>query len=57
MKNFEKFTNEELIVIKSALYRTIDDYERGVWFDEKEYKIAKGLFSAIQSILDEAEND
>lgn len=57
MKRFEYFINEELEVIKSALYRTIDDYEIGVWFDEKEYKIAKGLYSAIQSILNEAEND
>ena len=53
MNRFENFTDEELKVIKSALYRTIDDYERGVWFDEKEYKIAKGLYSAIQSILNE----
>ena len=57
MKNFENFTNEELIVIKSALYRTIDDYERGNWFDYTEYKIAKRLYSAIQLILDEVEND
>lgn len=53
MNRFRNFTEEELKVIKSALYRTIDDYERGVWFDEKEYKIAKGLYSAIQSILSE----
>lgn len=53
MSRFDRFTTEELRVIKSALYRTIDDYERGVWFDEKEYKIAKKLYSAIQSILNE----
>lgn len=53
MNRFGNFTEEELRVIKSALYRTIDDYERGVWFDEKEYKIAKGLYSAIQSILNQ----
>lgn len=54
MNRFGNFTYEELEVIKSALYRTIDDYKRGVWFDEKEYKIAKGLYSAIQSTLNEA---
>ena len=47
MNRFINFTEEELIVIESALYRTIDDYERGVWFDEKEYKIAKELYSEI----------
>lgn len=57
MKIFGNFTDEELEVIKSALYRTIDNYERGVWLDDTEYKIAKRLYPAIQLILDEAEND
>ena len=57
MNRFGNFTEEELIVIKLALYRTIDDYERGNWFDYTEYKIAKRLYSTIQLILDEAEND
>lgn len=30
MKIFGNFTDEELEVIKSALYRIIDNYERGV---------------------------
>lgn len=54
MNRFGIFTEEELRVINSALYRAIDDYERRVWFDEKEYLIAKGLYSSIQSILNEA---
>lgn len=60
MKRFVFFTDEELKVIKLALYRTIDDYERGVWSrykSSKEYEIAKKLCSYIQSILDEADND
>lgn len=51
------FTDEELEVIKLALYRTIDNIERRGLYDYTEYKIAKRLYSAIQSILDEAEND
>ena len=60
MKRLVIFTDEELKVIKLALYRTRDDYERGVWSrykDATEYEIAKKLCPYIQSILDEAEND
>ena len=57
MKIFVNYTDEDLKVIKSALYRMIDDYERGAWIDDTEYEIAKRLYSAIQLILDEAEND
>ena len=60
MKRLVIFTDEELKVIKLALYRTRDDYERGVWSKYKgptEYLIAKELCPYIQAILDEAEND
>ena len=60
IKRFVFFTDEELKVIKLALYRTRDDYERGVWSrykDSTEYEIAKKLCPYIQSILDEADND
>ena len=41
MKGLKKFTNEELKVIISALCITVDDYERGILINEKEYKMAR----------------
>ena len=51
MKRLVIFTDEELKVIKLALYRTRDDYERGVLLNETEYKMAKELYLENRQIL------
>lgn len=51
MNKFENFTDEELKVIKSALYRTIDEYERGYGVNDEEYKIASSMYSPVCLII------
>ena len=51
MSRFEKFNNEELKVIKSALYRRIEEYEIGYGVNEEEYKIAASMYPTICSII------
>lgn len=51
MNKFENFTDEELKVIKSALYRTIEAYERGDIVNEEEYKIASSMYSPVCLII------
>ncbi len=56
MNRFEKFNNEELKVIKSALYRKIEEYERGYSVNETEYKIATSMYPTICLIIRRREN-
>ena len=57
MNRFDRFTIEELIVIKWALYLVIDDNEDGTYCNESEYKIAKSLYDSINEYLKERKND
>ena len=57
MNRFDRFTIEELIVIKWALYLVIDDNEDGTDCNEREYKIAKSLYDSINEYLKERKND
>lgn len=56
MNRFEYFTNEELKVIKSALYRKIEEYEIGYGVKEEEYKIATSMYPTICLIIRRREN-
>lgn len=51
MNKFDRFTTEELTVINGALFRIIDEYERGDYFDAEEYKIAASMYPDINSII------
>lgn len=57
MNKFDRFTTEELMVIKWALYLVIDDNEDGTDYNEDEYNIAKSLYESIKEYLKEKKND
>jgi hypothetical protein len=51
MNRFDRFTTEELKVINGALFRIIDEYERGDYFNAEEYKIAASIYPIINSTI------
>lgn len=51
MSRFDRFTTEELMLLKWALYIVINDC------NESEYKIAKSLYDSINEYLKERKND
>lgn len=51
MNRFDRFTTEELKVINGALFRIIDEHERGDYFNAEEYKIAASMYPTINSII------
>lgn len=53
MSRFDRFTAEELMIIKWALYIVINDYG----YNESENKIAKSLYKSIKECLKEKKND
>lgn len=57
MNKFDRFTTEELMVIKWALYLVISDNEDGTDYNENEYNIAKPLYESIKEYLKEKKND
>ena len=57
MNKFDRFTTEELMLLKCALYLVIDDNEDGTDCNESEYKIAKSLYDSINEYLKEKKND
>lgn len=57
MSRFDRFTTEELMTIKWALFLIIDDNENGTDCNESEYKIAKSLYASINEYLKEKKND
>lgn len=60
MSRFDRFTTEELMLIKWALYIVIiafNDNENGTTCNESEYKIAKSLYKSIKEYLKEKKND
>ena len=57
MSRFDRFTTEELMLIKWAKYLVIDDNEDGTDCNESEYKIAKSLYHSIKEYLKEKKND
>lgn len=57
MNRFDRFTTEELMLIKWELYIVINDNEDGTDCNESEYKIAKSLYKSINEYLKERKND
>lgn len=57
MNKFDRFTTEELMLIKWALYIVLDDNEDGTYCNERDYKIAKSLYDSIKEYLKENKND
>ena len=57
MNKFDRFTTEELMLLKLALYIVINDNEDGTDCNESEYKIAKSLYDSIKEYLKERKND
>ena len=57
MNKFDRFTTEELMLLKWALYIVIDENEDGAYFDERDYEIAKPLYDSIKEYLKEKKND
>lgn len=57
MTRFDRFTTEELMLLKWALYIVINDNEDGTDCNESEYKIAKSLYKSIKEYLKEKKND
>lgn len=53
MSRFDRFTIEELLIIKWALYIVIVDNENGTGCNESEYKIIKSLHKSINEYLKE----
>nr|DAF79750.1 MAG TPA: hypothetical protein [Caudoviricetes sp.] len=56
MNRFDRFTAEELMLIKWALYIVIIDFndnKNGTTCNESEYKIAKSLYESIKEYLKE----
>lgn len=51
MNEFNRFTIEELKVINGALFRIIDEYERGDYFNAEEYKITASIYPIINSTI------
>lgn len=56
MSRFDKFTTKELTVINGALFRIIDEHERGDDFNTEEYKIAASMYPTINSIILQRQN-
>lgn len=57
MSRFDRFTTEELMTIKWALFLIIEDNEDGTDYNESEYEIAKSLYKSINEYLKERKND
>lgn len=57
MNKFDKFTTEELMIIKWALYIVSNDNVNVTYCNESEYKIAKSLYKSINEYLKENKND
>ena len=51
MSRYDKFTTEELMIIKWGLYIVIYNNENGTTCNESEYKIAKSLYKSINEYL------
>lgn len=49
MNKFVDFTDEEIKVLKSALYIVIDDYERDCFGTKTEYENALHMYDAVKS--------
>ena len=58
MSRFDKFTTEELKIIKWALYIVNDDNVKNITYcNDSGYKIAKSLYKSINEYLKERKND
>ncbi len=49
MNKFVDFTDEEIKVLKSALYTVIDDYERDCFGTKTEYETAMCMYENVKS--------
>lgn len=57
MSRFDRFTTEELMLLKLGLYIVINDNDDVTDCNESEYKIAKLLYKSIKEYLKEKKND
>lgn len=57
MSKFDRFTTEELLIIKWALYIVIVNNEDRTLCNESEYEIVKSLYKRINEYQKERNND